>query len=229
MINKLQRIGFYGNPYIGLFMKSNNKITLVPANKPEKFARVSDILGTEEISTNIFGSPLTGLYSVMNDNGILFSKVIQNEELESVKRQLKENRIELNIGILDSDFTAVSNNIAANNKKCIINPKMNNKKTIKQIMDVLDVETETLSLEKFNVVGSVIFANDKGFVAHPGLSENDLDMIEERLGVPGGVSTANSGVPFISLCLVGNNKSVMFGETTTAFEQQRIIDALGLV
>ncbi|MEM3407990.1 MAG: translation initiation factor IF-6 [Candidatus Micrarchaeia archaeon] len=229
MVSKLQKIGFYGNPYIGLFMKSNSKITLMPINKPEKFSRVCEILGTVDISVNIFGSPLTGLYSVMNDKGILFSKVILEEELNLVKRKIKETGIDINVEILDTEFTAISNNLVVNNKKCIINPKMKDKNLVKTIRDVLDVEVESLQLEKFNVIGSVVFANDNGFVAHPNLNNNELDMIENFLEIKGGVSTANGGVPFVSLCLVGNNHSVIFGEATTAFEQQRIIESLGFM
>ncbi len=229
MISKLQRIGFYGNPYIGLFMKSNSKLTLMPANKPEKFSRVGEVLETKEITINVFGSPLTGLYSIMNDNGVLFSKVILDEELDLAKKKIKEAGIDIEVGVLDTGFTAIANNFVVNNKKCIINPKIKDKNVIKTINDVLGVEVESLQLEKFNVIGSVVFANDNGFVAHPGLNEHEMDLIEEFLGIKGGVGTANGGVPFVSLCLVGNNRSVMFGETTTAFEQQRIIDALGFV
>ncbi|MEM3369403.1 MAG: translation initiation factor IF-6 [Candidatus Micrarchaeia archaeon] len=229
MIGKQQRIGFYGNPYIGLFMKSNSKITLMPINKPEKFSRVCEVLGTEDITINVFGSPLTGLYSIMNDNGVLFSKVILAEELALARKKIKEAGIDINIGVLETEFTAVANNFVVNNNKCIINPKIKDKNVIKTVKDVLGVEVESLQLEKFNVIGSVVFANDNGFVAHPGLKEHEIDAIEEFLGINGGVGTANSGVPFVSLCLVGNDKSVMFGETTTAFEQQRIIDALGFM
>lgn len=229
MIGKQQRIGFYGNPYIGLFMKSNSKITLMPINKPEKFSRVCEVLGTEDITINVFGSPLTGLYSIMNDNGVLFSKVILAEELALARKKIKEAGIDINIGVLETEFTAVANNFVVNNNKCIINPKIKDKNVIKTVKDVLGVEVESLQLEKFNVIGSVVFANDNGFVAHPGLKEHEIDAIEEFLGINGGVGTANSGVPFVSLCLVGNDRSVMFGETTTAFEQQRIIDALGFM
>ncbi|MCX8202589.1 MAG: translation initiation factor IF-6 [Candidatus Micrarchaeota archaeon] len=229
MIGKLNKIGFYGNPYIGLFMKSNSSLTVMPINRPEKFSRVCDILETKEINVNIFGSPLSGLYTVMNDNGILFSNVMLDYEFQTVKQKIKEIGLDLNVDMLDTEFTALSNNMVVNNKHCIINPKMKQKNIIQKIRDNLDVEVSEIHLKKFSVIGSVIFANDNGFVAHPGLAEDELDLIEETLQISGGVATANGGVPFISLCLVGNNKSVIFGETTTAFEQQRIIDALGFM
>lgn len=227
MTIEILKIGFYGNPYLGLFLKSNDKITLMPLNRPEKFKKICNNLRTEEIHGNVFGSPLLGLYSVMNNNGILFAPVIQKEEIESIKKEIKEKGFDTNVDLLETKFTAISNNIVVNNKKCLINPKMYNKKIKDKIKDILDVETIPIQLENFNVIGSIVFANDNGFIAHPGLNDNEIDIIEEALGVHGGIGTANGGVPFLSLCLVGNNKSVVFGEATTAFEQQRIIEALG--
>jgi translation initiation factor 6 len=229
MITKLNRISFYGNPYVGLFVKSNNKLTLMPINKPNKFSRINEILGTQPIDMTIFDSPLIGLYTIMNDNGILFSNVIDEKEFQSVKNKIKENNIDINIGILESEFTALSNNIVINNKGCLVNPKMRDKKVISQIKDVMGVEPENFESNKYSTIGSIVFANNNGFVAHPNLDEDELERISEVLDVNGGVGTANSGVPFISLCLTGNDKSVIFGENTTAFEQQRIIDSLGFV
>lgn len=229
MINKLHRIGFYGNSYIGLFVKANTKLTIMPINRPQKFSRINEILNTVGIEFTVFGSPLCGLYSIMNDNGILLSKVVQEEEFQMLKRKIKENNIDINVEIWDTEFTAISNNIVANNKKCIINPKISDKKAIEQIRNVLNVEVESIQLKRFNTVGSVITANDNGFVAHPSLTDKELDMVEDYLGIPGGISTANGGVPFVSLCIIANNNAVVFGENTTAFEQQKIIDALGFM
>ncbi|MCS7109671.1 MAG: translation initiation factor IF-6 [Candidatus Micrarchaeota archaeon] len=227
MVDKSQKIGFYGNPYIGLFIKSNSSITLMPVNKPEKFSRVCEILGTKAINCSVFESPLVGLYSIMNDSGILFSKLILEEELEIIKKRIKEEGFDINVDVLDSEFTALANNVVVNNKHCLINPKMNEKKITGKIKDILNVDVTPLHLQRFNVIGSIIFTNDNGYVAHPNLTGEELDEIEKHLGIKGGVGTANGGIPFVSLCLVGNNKSIIFGENTTAFEQQRIIDALG--
>ena len=229
MISKFQKIGFYGNPYIGLFVKSNNKLTLMPVTKPDKFNRITEILQTQSIEMTIFDSPLVGLYTIMNDNGILFSNLIDSNEFKQFKNKINENRIDINIEILKSEFTALSNNIVVNNKGCLINPKMKNKKVINQIKDILGVEPELFEANKYSTIGSLIFANNNGFIAHPNLETDELERISEILGINGGIGTANSGVPFVSLCLVGNDKSVLCGETTTAFEQQRIMDSLGFI
>ena len=229
MPNNFDRIGFYGNPFIGLFLKSNNLITLMPVNSPTKFSRINEILNTIQIKTTAFDSPLVGIYTAMNDNGIILSNIFQNNEIENIKRELKTNKIEINIAVLKTEYTALSNNIVCNNKSTIVNPKIKEKNLIKTIKDTLDTEIIYLELEKYNTVGSVIFANNKGFVANPSLTDEELDKIEEILGVKGGRGTANGGVPFVSICMTGNDKGIIVGETTTAFEQQRIIDALGFI
>jgi translation initiation factor 6 len=229
MSHNFDTIGFYGNPFIGLFLKSNNLVTLMPVNSPTKFSRITEILGTKQIKTTAFDSPLVGLYSAMNNKGIVLASIFQNNEIENIKRELKMNRIELNLAVLETESTALSNNIVCNDRSAIINPKIKEKNIIKLIQDTLDVEVIDLELERYKTVGSVIFANNKGFVAHPSLTDEELDKIEEILGVNGGVGTANSGVPFVSICMTGNDNGVIFGEATTAFEQQRIIDALGLM
>ena len=227
MVDKFCKFAFYGNPFIGLFIRSNNKITLSPISKPEKFSRIPELLETVEIPAVFADSSLLGLYSVMNDNGILLSRLVEDYEINALKRDLKERGIDLNIDRIDNDFTAISNNMTVNNGIALINPAMNSKSTEKRIKDVLDVEVVPFSISKYNTIGSVLFMNNKGFVMHPHVSPDELQKIKETIKLEGGVSTANSGIPFVPLCITANDTSIIFGEKTTGFEQQRILDALG--
>ena len=227
MVDKFCKFAFYGNPFIGLFIRSNNEVTLSPISKPEKFSRIPELLETVEIPTVLADCSLLGLYSVMNDNGILLSKVVEDFEMDILKRKLKENGIDLNVDKVDNDFTAISNNMAVNNRIALVNPTMNDKGTEKKMKDVLGVEVVPFSISRYNTIGSVLFMNNNGFVMHPHVSPDELEKIKETTGLEGGVSTANSGIPFVPLCIVANDTSIIFGEKTTGFEQQRILDALG--
>jgi len=227
MVDKFSKFAFYGNPFIGLFVRSNNKITLSPVSKPEKFSRIPELLETVEIQLVLADCSLLGLYSVMNDNGILLSKVVEDYEMENLKRKLRENGIGLNVDKVNNDFTAISNNIVANNKVGLVNPSINDRSMEKKMKDVLDVEAIPFSISRYNTIGSVLFANNNGFVMHPHVAPDELQKIKETLGLEGGVATANSGIPFVPLCIVANDTSIIFGEKTTGFEQQRILSALG--
>ncbi len=227
MVDKFCKFAFYGNAFIGLFLRSNNEITLSPVSKPEKFSRIPELLETMDIPMVLADSPLLGLYSVMNDNGILLSKIVEDSEMENLKRKLKENRIDLNVDKIDNNFTAIGNNIVVNNTIALINPAMNDKKAEKKIKDTLDVEVVPFSISGYNTIGSVLFMNNNGFVIHPHVSPEELQNIKNTLGLEGGVATANSGIPFVPLCILANDTSIVFGEKTTGFEQQRILDALG--
>ena len=81
----------------------------------------------------------------------------------------------------------------------------------------------------YATVGSCLFATNKGFAAHNRATEEELKELQSILGVPGANCTLNTGVAFVSLGVVANSKSAIFGESSTGFEVGRVEGALGLV
>jgi len=68
---------------------------------------------------------------------------------------------------------------------------------------------------------------NRGFVAHPNTSDEELDVLEDVFGVEGTTSTANYGDPFVRASIVANSYGIIVGERTSPVEILRIEDVLG--
>ena len=218
-----RKLSYYGNQFIGIFGRTNNKVTVVPVNASERFYKISEHLKTKSVNTMINGSELIGLYMVMNDRCALLSPVVSEQEEFQIKKQLKEEGIE--VSVLETKHSAIGNNILVNNTKAVINPRIA-EDVAKEIGDLLDVEVMKMKIAGHTTVGSAALATNKGFIAHPEIKEEEFSKLSEFLGLKGGIGTANKGVPYVPLSVISNDNHSVFGEATTGFEIQRILGAL---
>ncbi len=218
-----RKLSYYGNPFIGIFGKTNNKVTIVPLSSAEKFYKISEYLKTRHVQISIGGTDLVGLYSIMNDKGLLLSPVVNDQEKAKIKKELNEEG--LDVTVLETKHLAIGNNVIANNTKAIVNQRLPENE-VKVIKDTLDVEVMRTKIAEHTTVGAVALLTNKGFVTHPDIGEKHFEEISEFLGLKGGIGTANKGVPYLSLCVIANDTGSIFGEKTTAFEIQRILNAL---
>lgn len=220
-----EKITVYGNPFIGIYARTNENFTLVGRTVSDKFIKYTGRLGTEAMSVTIGDSELVGIYSIANSKGILLSAVASDEELAHIKRIAGSN---VNVERLDSKFTAIGNNIATNDHGTLVNPRIPDG-DVRKIKDVLDTEAVKFSIGNFETVGSMVLATNNGFISHPGADEEKLKQIESVLKVKGGIGTANGGVPFVPLAVIANTKGFIVGETTTGYELHRISECLGQI
>jgi len=214
---------YFGNPFIGLFAKANNSICFSPITCDEKFysSLMSFNVPVEKIS--IANSGLIGVYLAMNSNGLAVTSLIDEREEERIKGVLK--KFSMNFYKVESKYTSVGLNIAVNDKKALINHDMPNKEA-KEISDALGVEVIPMKISGFSTVGAVCALNNKGFLVHNSIEEEKLNELEKMLNLRGGLGTINSGVPFVSLGLIANDKTYLAGDKTTGFEIMRIDEAL---
>jgi len=229
MSDRFGKFTFYGNPFIGFYARTNNDTTLIGVSAPDKFTRMSDLLGTKTIKTTFAESPLIGIYCVMNSNGIIISEVAEDWEVNLLKKSLKEAGSDINVLKMKTNFTALGNNIALNDSGALINPDFASDSIAKEISDVLQVDIEARTIAGYKTVGAAVAATNKGFIAHPHITEEEMEALKSLFKVDGGVGTANGGTPFVSLGIVANDKSVVFGDLTTGFELHRIEESLDLI
>jgi translation initiation factor 6 len=76
------------------------------------------------------------------------------------------------------------------------------------------------------IVGSLIYGNQNGILAHPLISDDDLDFIEDFFNTKVDVVTVNRGTPYPRPGLMGNDNGVLVGSDTTGPEIMRIFDVL---
>ena len=219
----MNRTTYFGNPWIGMFIKTNDNTTMLPVDSMKKLADVVTAnLKTDIVKVSIGDSNLLGVYMSMNSNGIVLPNVMRKEEVENIKKS------GLNIYVSPEKHNAHGNNIAVNDKGGIANPHIS-KKEIKKMGDVLGVELVPTTVAGYSTVGSACIAKNTGFLAHYKTSEDEMAVLKDALKVYGSKGTVNTGTGFVSYGIIVNNNGYVAGDQTTAFELGRLEEALGLI
>jgi translation initiation factor 6 len=209
----IYRYTVYKSPNIGIFVKTNDSIILVPYGFAEtKTEKLADYLQVSEVYASIAGTRLLGPMTVMNNNGMLLPPIASDEEVQMLKQSSH-----LNVERVKSKFTAIGNLIATNDNGAIVSPLFKGE-TDRQVQDVLGVTTNSMTVGGFVQAGSMIVATNGGAGVHPKATEDEVKEISEILQVPAEPVTVNGGVPFLSSGIVANMKSVVVGNLTSGPE-----------
>jgi translation initiation factor 6 len=203
----------YRSPNIGVYLKASEKFLIAPRGlAPTKLTKLSKFLSVASIRSSISASRLLGVLIAMNDNGILVSRLADDDEVDEIKKATG-----LPVERLPSKFTSVGNIIAVNNKGAIVSTILN-KKALQVIKDVLDVPVEQFQFSEYIQVGALITATDVGAVVYPNATEDEIEFISQILRVPTEPATVNGGVPFPSSGMIANSKAAVVGTLTTGPE-----------
>lgn len=209
----IYRYTFYKSPNIGIFVKANDSLILIPHGFAEtKSEKLADYLQVKETRASIAGTRLLGPMSVMNNNGILLPSIASDEEVEAIRQASQ-----LNVERANSKFTAIGNLVCANDNGAIVSPLFRGE-IDRQVQDVLGVPAHTMGVGGFVQTGSMIVATNVGAGVTPRASEDEVKQVSEILQVPADAVTVNGGMPFLSSGIVANSKSVVVGTLTSGPE-----------
>jgi translation initiation factor 6 len=218
------KASIYGNSYVGIFGYATDSFCLIGKGTPaKKMEQIKKALDVEMIELTIDSSQLVGIYAIANSKGILLPSIIDDREYQEVKNKVED----VEVKIFETDLNALRNNILVNDKIAIINPGYT-KKEENIIRDTLDVEVIKMSIGGFNTVGANNIMTNKGIVFNNRIKKEEIERLEEALGLSGEQSTANLGSLNIGLSTIANSKGLVVGETTTGYELARIANSLNL-
>ena len=207
------KFDIYRGPNIGVYVNVNDKYILLPMGFAKtKAEKLSQMLEVETIFTSVANTRLLGSLLVMNNKGILLPKTAYENEFDFLK-----NETDLEIGVLDSKFTALGNVICANDKGAVVSPWLS-KEDCNTISDILGVEVIQRKIAGFNQTGVVMTANNSGAAIHPEADEEDIKVFANLLGVKVEPSSINNGVPYVSSGILANNNCIVVGSLTTGPE-----------
>jgi len=219
----ISKTGLYGNDYIGAFSITNDSVTLVggsPGGSGETVIREN--LKTRIVETLINGSDLLGIYSVLNSRALLLPPMTYKTELDRLKAELPE----LEVSIFETDLNALRNNILANDKVAIVNPR-HSASEVKALEDLLGVEIIKMQIGGFETVGANNILTNRGLVMNNRVSEEEESMLKE-LFKNVSQSTANTGSVSIGLCTIANSNGIVAGNATTGYELSNMAEGLDL-
>jgi len=203
----------YRGPNIGVYINANDDFLLLPMGFAQtKAEKLGDYLKAEIIYSSVANTRLLGALMVMNNNGILLPKTAYTDEYEFLKKETK-----MEIGVLDSKYSALGNVICANDKGAIVSPWLS-KEDCKTIEQVLGVEVLQKRIAGFNQTGAVMVANNSGAAIHPEADEEDMKTFANVMGVKIEQTTINNGIPYVTSGIVVNNHAVVVGSMTSGPE-----------
>jgi translation initiation factor 6 len=209
----IYRYTVYKSPNIGIFVKANDRILLLPHGFAEtKSGKLIEYLQVPETYISIAGTRLIGPMTVMNNNGILVPQIASDDEIQTLKEASH-----LNVERLKSKFTAIGNLIAANDNGALVSPLLDGEPE-KQIRDVLGVPSHQMTVGGFVQTGSMVVTTNSGAGVHPKATEDEIRSVSEALHVQADALTINGGIPFLSSGIVANSKAVVVGSLTSGPE-----------
>ncbi|MCS7132143.1 MAG: translation initiation factor IF-6 [Nitrososphaeria archaeon] len=215
---------FLGTAEIGLFAVPTEEVCLIPPQlKSRQMKLITDVLGVEVIPTTLAGSILLSPMAVGNSNGILLSKMVLDEEVEAIKKKIRD----LNIGILDCKYTAIGNLILANDRMALASSVLP-KNASKDVGDVLGVEVLMGKLADRSYVGSLAVITNIGGVVYAEIPEEEEKWLSEIFKVDLIPATVNNGVKFVRSGIIANSKGAIIGSMTTGPELMAISRGLGV-
>ena len=203
----------YRGPNLGVYTSVNDNIVLVPMGFAEsKAKKLAQYLDVDYHYTSIANTRLIGALAVMNNRGILLPKTAFANEYDYLKKET-----DLEIGVLDSKYTALGNLICANDRGAVVSPWLS-KNDCQTIKDILGVEIIQKRIAGHNQAGAVMVANNSGAAIHPEADEEDMKQFANVLGIKVEHSSINNGIPYVSSGILANNKTIVVGSLTTGPE-----------
>jgi translation initiation factor 6 len=219
----LHLIDIYRSPNIGVFLKGNDRYLLVPKGLAQtKSDKLCASLQVTAVPTSIGESRLLGALSAMNSNGILVSRLAEENEMNEIGAATG-----LNVSRLESKMTAVGNLVVANDRCALVSPVLD-PRAVSQVRDVMGTEVERTPIGEYHQVGSFVVATNRGAAVYPGLDEKEVARISSALGVDAYPTSVNKGVPFVASGLIANSRNAIAGTQTTGPELVFITRALSV-
>jgi translation initiation factor 6 len=217
------RADVYGNPNIGAYCHSSEKIAVVPPGlTKKKLDKIRQYLGVDACVTNIGGCALVGVLVVSNSNGIVVPHIIHDHELEVI-----QDGLGMKITVAQERWTALGNIILANDNGAVIHPGAS-ASLAKTVEDALGVRIVTATIGGLPYIGSLAVATNKGVLANRAITEPERMVIEKALKVPVEAGTINGGTPYIRAGLLGNSKGAVVSHATTGPELMAITRTLSI-
>lgn len=215
------KTNYNGNPNLGLFIYANDKYCLLPVGFPEKLEKdIKETLGVPLYHLKVAGTDLLGVFLNGNDDILFVPKIMFDNELEIL------DKLKIKYQVIDSDLTALGNNMIVTEKMCIINEEFE-EKAIKNIEKFIPVKKGQIST--FNIVGSLAKANKKGLIVSPEIQAHEEKFLEKNLGLKITKTTINFGSPYVSSGVVCNSNGFLVGDMSGGPEIQNIDTGLGFL
>lgn len=214
---------FNGNPNIGLFGYATNEYCLLGREVQRKVAKkIEQTLNVKMHMVSIAGTFLIGVFCAGNSRCLLIPSIVFDDEIRRL------DKLKIKYKIIETRFTALGNNVLANDNGCLVNPKLEDK-AIKQIEKALGVKTKRATISGLRTLGSLATLNKNGCLTHYEISKKESEQIRKLLKVKVFPSSINRGNAYVKSGLLLNDSDYVVGDQSTGVEISEVENALGFV
>ncbi len=210
-----------GSPYLGVYLRVDDRFAIVPAAVPAALAReIARLLSVTVVRTNVGESEVVGALVALTASGVVVGDDLADEERVSLEAVGP-------VTVVRTRQNALGNNILANDHGAIVHPEFSDS-ALQAIARGLGVPVRRGTVAGLGTVGMAGVATNRGVVLHPRATEAEAELVASQLGVPVHRSTANFGVPIVGACLVANARGMLVGRPTTPVEIVHLQEGLAL-
>ncbi len=218
----ISKVRVQGSSNLGVFIKAVAGYVFLPqGTKPSVVEEAAQVLGLTPLTLSIYDSKLLGLFIAGNSRALLLPPIVGRADYETVR-----DSVDVEVHVLDTNFTALGNVILANDYGALVHPKMSDYE-VEQISKALGVKVMRGKIADISVVGSVGVVTNKGCAVSPYTEDHEVKALEELFQVENCIRcTVNDGVSFIKLGLVASESGALVGYNTTLYEIECVAEAL---
>jgi len=204
---------------VAIFSVVTDEFVLVPHSiLPKEIKVVEKELEVRVIKANIGSTSLLGVLAKGLGNKIIVSNIIEDSEIKALEKEGIEV-LKLN------GFSSTGNLIAMNQNGGIASPLIS-EKSQKEIENFLGIKFKKMLIAGTDLPGAAITVTNKGFIAHPNITEKDFSLLKSTFKVNGSATTANYGDLFVGNSVIGNSKGVLAGNLTSGIELSKIDEGM---
>ncbi len=203
---------FNSNPNVGLYGYSTNEYCLLAKEVDNTNVKeIEKVLGVKVHKTNICGTSLIGVFLTGNNKCLLVPSIAFDRELKVL------DKLGINYAVIDTDYTALGNNILCNDEIALVNPEIE-ETAKKQIGKALSVKVKDANIAEISTFGSFIAINDKGALVSSECKDFEKKFLEKSLNIECTLSTINNNSPYIRSGIIVNDKGFIVGSLSNPIE-----------
>ena len=211
-----------GNDQMGTFLASVNDVLFYPPSIDASLKeKIETSLAVEMHPITIGGSNLLGALIAGNSNAIAVADIATPEDIDFLTAFS-------DVVVMESSVNASGNLLVCNENGVIASPAVP-LDGLEIIAEVMKVDVAATTIAGQDVVGSLAAANNKGVLLHPDVTDLEVDIVKDILGVDPMVGTVGFGSPMVGAGICCSDNGAIASSETTGPELNRIEDALGLI
>ncbi len=218
----ISKVRVQGSSNLGVFVRAVADYVFLPrGSKASVVEEASQVLGKTPLTVDVYSSKLLGLFIAGNSNALLLPPIVSPSEYQTIR-----DSVDVEVHILNTNFTALGNVILANDYGALVHPKMSDRE-VEELGRILKVKVMRGKIADVSVVGSVCVVTNRGCAVTPYAEDHEVEALKELFQVDECIRcTVNDGISYVKLGLVASDSGALVGYNTTPYEIECVAEAL---